>query len=52
MADIVFVAILIAFFALAALFVRACDWLIGPDVEAPPAPSLGADQERDEELAA
>jgi hypothetical protein len=32
--DVVFVAIMIAFFALAALFVVACDKLIGPDDEA------------------
>ena len=31
MADIVYVAIIVAFFALAALFVRACDKVIGPD---------------------
>ena len=30
MSDIVFLAILTAFFGLAVLFVRACDWLIGP----------------------
>jgi len=34
MNDFAFVAILVAFFALAALFVRACAWLIGPDEEA------------------
>ena len=33
MADILFVAILIAFFALAALFVRACDRIIGVELE-------------------
>jgi hypothetical protein len=29
--DVTFVVILIAFFALSVLFVRACDWLIGSD---------------------
>ena len=32
MADILFVAIMIAFFLLATLFVAACDRIIGPDV--------------------
>jgi len=32
--DVVFVTIMIAFFALAALFVVACDKIIGPDDEA------------------
>lgn len=31
MADIVYVAIIVAFFALATLFVQACDKIIGPD---------------------
>ena len=29
-----FLAILVAFFALAAVFVRACEHIIGPDLEA------------------
>ena len=33
MRDIVFVLVVIAFFTLAALFVRACDMLVGPDEE-------------------
>jgi hypothetical protein len=32
--DLTFVVIMIAFFALAALFVIACDKIIGPDEEA------------------
>jgi len=32
--DLTFVAIMIAFFAIAALFVVACDKIIGPDDEA------------------
>ena len=31
MADVVFVLIIVAFFALAVLFVQACDRIIGPD---------------------
>jgi uncharacterized iron-regulated membrane protein len=31
LADVVFVLILLAFFGLALLFVRACDRIIGPD---------------------
>lgn len=31
MSDVVFVAVLLAFFALATLFVRGCDRVIGPD---------------------
>ena len=32
MADVLFVALILAFFGLAALLVRACDRMIGPDV--------------------
>jgi hypothetical protein len=31
MADLIYVAVIIAFFAFAALFVVACDRIIGPD---------------------
>ena len=34
MNDFAFVAIILAFFVVAALFVRACDRIIGPDEEA------------------
>ena len=34
MADVLFLAILIVFFALAVVFVHACDRIIGPDLEA------------------
>jgi hypothetical protein len=34
MTDLLMLAILVAFFALAVLFVRACERVIGPDVEA------------------
>ncbi|HEV7525730.1 MAG TPA: hypothetical protein VGP92_12245 [Acidimicrobiia bacterium] len=34
MQDVIFIAILVAFFALAVLFVKACELIIGPDVEA------------------
>jgi hypothetical protein len=35
MGDVVFLAVTVAFFTLAALFVRACDRLIGPDPDRP-----------------
>ncbi len=38
MGDVVFIAILIAFFALAVLFVRACDRIIGDESVAAGAP--------------
>jgi hypothetical protein len=34
MADLIYVSVLIAFFAVAGLFVVACDKIIGPDEEA------------------
>ena len=34
MNDFAFVAIILAFFAIAVLFVKACDRIIGPDDEA------------------
>jgi hypothetical protein len=34
MADLLFIAMMIAFFGLAVLLVRACDWIIGVDDEA------------------
>jgi hypothetical protein len=34
MQDVIFVALLTAFFALAVVFVKACELIIGPDVEA------------------
>ena len=45
MSDIVFLAILVTFFALAAVFVRACEHIIGPDLEAEaPADASGNDR--------
>jgi hypothetical protein len=32
--DLIFIAILVAFFALALAFIKACERIIGPDVEA------------------
>jgi hypothetical protein len=32
--DVLFLAILVAFFAIAVLFVHACERIIGPDLEA------------------
>ena len=34
MTDVLLLAVLVAFFALAVLFVRACERIIGPDLEA------------------
>ena len=34
MADVLFLAIFVAFFALAVVFVRACERIIGPDLQA------------------
>jgi hypothetical protein len=39
MADVVFVLVIAAFFAFAALFVKACEAIIGPDETALPAGS-------------
>ena len=33
MTDVVFLAVLVAFFAVAVVFVRACEHIIGPDLE-------------------
>jgi hypothetical protein len=33
MADLLFIAMMVAFFGLAVLLVRACDWIIGVDDE-------------------
>jgi hypothetical protein len=43
-ADLLFIAIIVAFFGVAVLLVRACDAIIGPD----PAPSIEATIEPDE----
>ena len=42
MEDVIFVAMLTAFFALAVVFVKACELIIGPDVEAARAESDAA----------
>ena len=44
--DVVFVAITIAFFALAGLLTIACDRIIGPDPIEEPLEDQGADGER------
>lgn len=49
MNDFAFVAIMIGFFVLAVLFVRACEHIIGPDEEA--APASTADRRRQKEAA-
>jgi hypothetical protein len=45
MADVVYLAVIVTFFALCVVFVRACDAIIGPD-EAPPMTELGDGPER------
>lgn len=45
MRDVVFISIVIAFFALALAYVRACAWIIGPDEQVTP---LAATVEGDE----
>ncbi len=49
MADVVFIAILVGFFAVALLFVKGCERIIGPDIDV-----IGDDDEADvdEEIAA
>jgi hypothetical protein len=46
MVDVILVAILVAFFALAVLFVKACELVIGPDIEAARAGTTTTDEER------
>ena len=47
MNDFAFVAIILAFFAIAALFVVACDWIIGADDEAfAGSPASDAEEEK------
>jgi hypothetical protein len=47
MNDFAFVAIMLAFFALAALFVAACDRIIGPDEEALAGPATPSVEEEE-----
>jgi len=49
MADLVYLLIMVSFFAVAALFVRACEAIIGPDEFAVRA---GVDESEPEPLAA
>ena len=51
MQDVIFVAMLTAFFALAVVFVKACELIIGPDIEAARA-EAGQTPTTDEEVAA
>ncbi len=51
MQDVIFIAILMAFFALAVVFVKACELIIGPDVEAARS-DAGAAGSGDEKVAA
>jgi hypothetical protein len=45
MTDVVLLAVLVAFFALSVAFVRACERIIGPDVESDTAADT-ADEQR------
>jgi hypothetical protein len=49
MADVIYLLVIAAFFALAALFVKACEAIIGPDERAVPA---GVDEPEPEPMAA
>jgi hypothetical protein len=51
MQDVIFLAILVAFFVLAVVFVKACERIIGPDVEAARA-EAGATAATDDQVAA
>ena len=51
MQDVIFVLILAAFFALAVVFVKACELIIGPDIEAARA-EAGATDAGDGQVAA
>jgi hypothetical protein len=44
MGDVIFVAVMVAFFALAAVYVRACERIVGRDVATES--MLGADTDR------
>jgi len=50
--DILFVAIIVAFFGLAALLVRACELIIGPADEAGRAPAAAPAEPKPAEAAA
>ncbi len=52
MADVIMLAIIAAFFALAVLFVKACEAIVGPDVEAERLDAEPAAGEPSEERAA
>lgn len=50
MPDVLFVSVLLAFFALAMVFVRACERIIGPDLESE-APTESGELEREQRAA-
>jgi hypothetical protein len=50
MADVVYLLLMAAFFALAGAFVKACEAIIGPDEQA--APVVGVDEPQPEPAAA
>jgi len=50
--DATYLAIMVAFFVIAALFVVACDKIIGPEEIAPEDQEAGSPEPEDERLAA
>ncbi len=52
MADLLFVAVIIGFFALCLLLVKACDRIIGPDELSASGAATGADEPAVPEVAA
>jgi hypothetical protein len=46
MVDVILLAVLVAFFALAVLFVKACELIIGPDIEATRAGATATDDDQ------
>jgi len=51
MADVIFLAVIIGFFALTVLFVRGCDRVIGPDT-GPPDDQGSSESDSDVEVGA
>ena len=48
MTDVLMLAIIVAFFALAVVFVKACERIIGPDIEAVRAEGMVTDAATDD----
>ncbi|MEA3218374.1 MAG: hypothetical protein QOJ19_4530 [Acidimicrobiia bacterium] len=52
MPDVLFVAVIVVFFALVTLFVRVCDRIIGPDEELVSVGGVAPEQPAESKLAA